>query len=167
MVYFIIGIILFAADFVTKYLTVNSFELYESITVIDGILDFTRYHNTGGPWSLFDNFSFIFVIATIAIFVGEFFFFKKHPLTHPVSKLSAALINAGALGNFVDRIFRGYVVDMIKVTFIDYPVFNFADCCIVAGCILMCIYVLFIDSSTKGNPPECKEKENGKDNSRL
>ena len=161
MLYFIIGIFLLAIDLFTKNLIIADFKLYESITVIDGILDFTRYHNTGGPWSLLDDYSFVFIILTAAILIGELIFFRKYPLTHPISKLSAALINAGAIGNFLDRIFRGYVVDMIKVTFIDYPVFNFADCSIVIGCALMCIYVLFIYKE----PDKAKEKTNGKDNS--
>ena len=71
-----------------------------------------------------------------------------------MAKLSCALINAGAIGNFLDRIFRGYVVDMIELTFIDYPVFNFADCCVVVGAILMCVYVIFVEEKDKNSRGE-------------
>ena len=57
---------------------------------------------------------------------------------------SLSLILSGAIGNMIDRTFRSFVVDMIEVTFIDYPVFNFADCCVVIGAILLGIYILFI-----------------------
>ena len=57
--------------------------------------------------------------------------------------ISTSLIVAGGIGNLIDRIFRGFVVDMIEVTFINYPVFNFADICVVIGAILFCAYVLF------------------------
>lgn len=144
MYYYILAFLLFAADQVTKYFTVKNLEEFESFTAFEGFLHFTRFHNTGGPWSIFDNLPIFFVIVTIAIFVFEIIYFRKHPLTHPLSKIAAVLINSGALGNLADRMFRGYVVDMIEVKFIDYPVFNFADCCIVIGCLLMCIYVLFV-----------------------
>ena len=157
MLYIIIGVLLLIADQLTKILTVSKFQEFESITVIDKILDFTRYHNTGGPWSFLDEYSFVFIILTIAIFAGEIIYFRKHPLLHRLSKFSCALINAGAIGNLIDRIFRGYVVDMIKVTFIDYPVFNFADCCIVIGCVLMCFYVIFIQKDS--NPKTISEKD--------
>ena len=66
------------------------------------------------------------------------------------------MINAGAIGNLIDRIFRGYVVDMLEVTFINYPVFNFADTFIVIGCVIMCIYIIFMSDKE-----DKKEKENG------
>ena len=56
--------------------------------------------------------------------------------------ISLCLILSGAVGNLIDRISRGYVVDMIHVLFIDFPVFNVADCCVVTGAVLLCIYVL-------------------------
>lgn len=144
MLYFILGGLFLIIDQISKFLTESILNPYESVTIVEGVLDFTRHHNTGGPWSMLSDYSYLFIIVTFILLIGEIFFFKKFPLTSPMSKLTCSLINAGAIGNLIDRIFRGYVVDMIRVTFIDYPVFNIADCCIVVGCILMCIYVLFI-----------------------
>lgn len=165
MTYIILAAILFAADQLTKYLTVWKLAKYESVSVIDGILSFTRYHNTGGPWSMFDGSPALFVIATFVIFAAEIIYLKNHRLKDRTAKLACALINAGAAGNLIDRIFRGYVVDMIEVKFIDYPVFNFADCCIVAGCILMCIYVIFIQKEPKVHG--VKDEDNGKNNADM
>lgn len=165
MLYLIIGAVFLLIDQITKFITVAKFNEFESFTFINGVLDFTRYHNTGGPWSMLDEYSRLFILFTFAIFVVEYFYFKKHPLTHSLSKLCCALINAGAVGNLIDRIFRGYVVDMIKVTFIDYPVFNFADCCIVVGCILMCFYVIFIQKDkSEIKTIDNEESHDGKDN---
>ena len=151
MLYIVLSVVLFAIDQLTKLATVKVFSEGDSQIIINGILSFSRHHNTGGPWSIFDSFPQIFVIMTILILIAEIFIFKKYPLKHTISKLSCSLINAGAIGNLVDRVFRGYVVDMIDVDFINYPTFNFADCCIVVGCILMCVYVIFIDREQKMN----------------
>lgn len=164
MFYIFGAVLLFILDQITKLLTVQNFSLYESVTVIKGVLDFTRHHNTGGPWSLFDSHIEVFVIITFVIFLLEFLYFKKRPMKHPLEKISVMLINAGAIGNLFDRIFRGYVVDMIEVTFIEYPVFNFADCCIVIGCILLCVYVAFFDKDEKNIKISKEEKDDGKDN---
>ncbi len=110
---------------------------------IENILAFTRRHNTGGPWSIFDGNIAVFIVVTFLIIGIATWYIIKHPLKSRMEKISVSLIASGAFGNLIDRIFRGYVVDMLEVKFIDYPVFNFADCCIVAGCILMCIYVVF------------------------
>ena len=59
------------------------------------------------------------------------------------------LLTAGAVGNLIDRIFRGYVVDMIEVTFINYPVFNVADCFVVTGALLLAVYIIFIYKEPK------------------
>ena len=151
MLYLFISVLMLLFDQLTKYFTIARLNEYESFVVTEKFLSFTRCHNTGGPWSLFDEVPFIFVVATLCIFAIEIWFIKKHPLKHSLAKFSCALINAGAIGNLLDRIFRGYVVDMIELTFIDYPIFNFADCCVVVGAILMCVYVIFIEGKDKNS----------------
>ena len=89
---------------------------------------------------------------------AEIFYVKNYGPKHTLSKLSLSLITAGALGNFVDRLFRGYVVDMIDVNFFNYPVFNFADICIVVGCVILCVYVLFIYKEPTGGKKDGEDK---------
>ncbi len=154
-----------AIDQLTKYITTIMLSEYESFSFIEGFLAFTHCHNTGGPWSVFDGVPALFIVATFLILFGELLYFRKKPLKHHLAKLSCALINAGAIGNLIDRVFRGYVVDMIEVKFIDYPVFNFADCCVVVGAIIMCVYVIFIEG--KNTQKSNEVDSDGKDNNCL
>lgn len=158
MIYIIIAVLLFAADQATKLLTVHFLNEGQSVSIIDNILDFTRCHNTGGPWSIFDQSRWIFITVTVIVLAAEIFYIKKYGPKHTLSKLSLSLITAGALGNFVDRLFRGYVVDMIDVNFFNYPVFNFADICIVVGCVILCVYVLFIYKEPTGGKKDGEDK---------
>ena len=144
MLYAVLILILVLSDQLSKFLTVRYLDEFESVQIINKVLDFTRVHNTGGPWSILNGTPYIFIIFTILVFVIGAIYLKKHPQKHLLSKISISMIAGGALGNFIDRIFRGYVVDMIDVNFFNYPVFNVADCYIVIGAILMSIYVLFI-----------------------
>ena len=79
---------------------------------------------------------------TILVFALGIFYLRKNPPKHSLEKISICLIAGGALGNFADRIFRGYVVDFIKVLFIDFPVFNFADILVTCGSFMLIIYLI-------------------------
>ena len=134
-----------AADQVTKYLTVANLALGERIPFLPGLIRFTYVQNTGAAFSSFEGqqwlFALIFVIFTVLL-LWEYF---KKPM--PFSKLERwciAAIYGGGLGNMIDRVRLGYVVDMIETEFITFPVFNVADCFITCGCILLMVsLVLF------------------------
>ena len=143
MIYYILIPLFFIADQLTKLATVTFLDKYESVNIIGEFLRFTHVHNTGGPWSILDGTPYVFIIMTVLIFALGFWYFKKNKPQNLLGKLSLCLIAGGALGNFADRILRGYVVDMIDVNLFDYPVFNVADCFIVIGAVLMCVYILF------------------------
>lgn len=149
MFYIILISLLVFTDQLSKFITVKYLAEYESFSVINNILDFTHVHNTGGPWSIFDNMPAVFIVMTAIIFVVGFIYLKKNPPKHITEKIAICLIAGGAVGNLADRVFRGFVVDMIDVNFFNYPVFNVADCYIVTGAILMCIYVLFLEEKKK------------------
>ena len=134
-----------AADQITKYLTVANIPLYADVPFIPGVLQLTYVQNTGAAFSSFQGqqwlFALIFAVFTAAL-IYEYFVspmpFKK------AERWLIAAIYAGGLGNMIDRVRLGYVVDMIETTFMDFPVFNVADCFITCGCIaLMVSLVLF------------------------
>ena len=135
-----------AADQITKYLTVANIPLYADVPFLPGVLQLTYVQNTGAAFSSFEGqqwlFALIFAVFTAAI-VYEYV--KK---TMPFTNLERWLIvavYAGGLGNMIDRIRLGYVVDMIETTFMEFPVFNVADCFITCGCILLMVHLIFFN----------------------
>ena len=135
-----------ALDQFTKYLTVENIPLHGSAPAIEGLFDFTYVQNTGGAWSMFSGMMWLFVAVfavMTALILWEYF---KAPM--PFTKFERwciASVYGGGLGNMIDRVRLGYVVDMIETEFITFPVFNVADCFICCGCIALIIHLLFFN----------------------
>ena len=135
-----------AADQITKYLTVANIALYEDVPFIPGLLQLTYVQNTGAAFSSFEGqqwlFAVIFVIFTALIV------YERIRNTMGFTTLEwwcIAAIYGGGLGNMIDRVRMGYVVDMIETTFMEFPVFNVADCFITCGCILMMAHLILFN----------------------
>ena len=142
-VLFSAGIVL--ADQITKYLTVANIPLHGDVPFIPGLLQLTYVQNTGAAFSSFEGQQWLFALIFLVFTVGIFYEYCKKPMpfTRP-ERWCIAAIYAGGLGNMIDRVRLGYVVDMIETTFIRFPVFNVADCFITCGCIaLMSHLILF------------------------
>ncbi len=135
-----------AADQVTKYLTVANIALYEKVPFLPGLLQLTYIQNTGAAFSSFEGqqglFALIFVIFT-AMVLWEYF--RKPMGFLPFERWCIAAIYAGGLGNMIDRVRLGYVVDMIETTFMDFPVFNVADIFISCGCVLLMAHLFLFN----------------------
>ena len=133
-----------ALDQYTKYLTVAHIAQYADVPFIPGFLGFTFVKNTGAAFSSFEGqqwlFALIFAVFTAAI-LWEYF--KKPMLFTTLERFCIAAIYGGGLGNMIDRVRLGYVVDMIETKFMDFPVFNVADCFICCGCVLLLISLMF------------------------
>ena len=127
-----------AADQFTKYLTVANIALGEELAFLPGLLQFTYVQNTGAAFSSFEGqqwlFALIFVVFT-GLILWEYY--KKPMGFSTFERWCIAAIYGGGLGNMIDRVRLGYVVDMIETTFMEFPVFNVADCFITCGCILL------------------------------
>ena len=144
MALFAAGIV--AADQFTKYLTVANIALYQDVEFIPGFLGFTYVQNTGAAFSSFEGqqwlFALIFVIFTAAI-IWEF---SRNTMEFSgFERWCIAAIYGGGLGNMIDRVRLGYVVDMIETRFMEFPVFNVADCFITCGCIAMIVSLIFFN----------------------
>ena len=135
-----------AADQITKYFTVANIALYEDVEFIPGVLGFTYVQNTGAAFSSFEGqqwlFSLIFAFITVAI-LWEYF--KKPQPFSKFERFCIAAIYGGGLGNMIDRVRLGYVVDMLETKFMRFPVFNVADCFITCGCIAMMVSLVFFN----------------------
>ena len=144
MTLFAAGIV--AVDQLTKYLVLENIALHSQVDFIPGFLSFTYVRNPGAAFSSFLGaqwlFAIIFVLFTVAI-IWEFSG-KRWPFTDFERWLIVA-IYGGGVGNMIDRFRFGYVVDMIQTTFIDFPVFNVADCFITCSCILLIIHLFLFN----------------------
>lgn len=133
-------------DQFTKYLTVTGIPLHGEVPFLPGVLKFTYVQNTGAAFSSFQGMQWLFALVFL-VFTGLVlweYFKKPMPFTKPERVLIAA-IYGGGLGNMLDRIRLGYVVDMIETEFITFPVFNVADCFITCGCILLILHLAFFN----------------------
>ena len=142
------AVLMLAVDQITKYIVMANMELGQTIDFIDGVLNFTYIHNDGGAWGLFGGYRTLLLVVTGVVMLALLFFLIKN---HRKSKLffwSGCLIISGGIGNMLDRIFHGgNVVDFFDVAFIDFPVFNVADCAVVIGVVLLILY--FIEDTIK------------------
>jgi len=142
----IMAALIVIADQVTKYLTVQSIPLFGKVPVLEGVFHFTFVQNTGAAFSSFEGmlwlFALIFGLFTVAI-VWEFW--KKSMGFTAFERWCITAIWAGGLGNMIDRLRLGYVVDMICVDFIKFPVFNVADIFITCGCVVLLVHLVFFN----------------------
>ena len=135
-----------ALDQFTKALTVANIPLYTRVPFFDGVFHFTYVQNTGAAFSSFRGqqwlFALIFAVFT-AVLIYELW--KNTMGFLPFERWCLAAIWAGGLGNMIDRVRLGYVVDMIEVEFIRFPVFNVADCFITCGCVLLIAHLILFN----------------------
>ena len=151
----IVAVFLTALDQFSKYLAVSKLKPLENVTVIDGFFDLTFVENRGAAFGILNGQRWFFILITIAVTIGVLIYLVKAVKKNEVPKFlifSIVLILAGAWGNAIDRLFRGYVVDYFEFTFINYPVFNVADIYVVVGTIVMALILIFFvkDEKTGG-----------------
>ena len=144
MVLFAAGIV--AADQVTKILIVANIALYQDVEFIPGFLGLTYVQNTGAAFSSFEGQQWLFALIFALFTAGVVYEYFKKPMGFTTfERWCIAAIYGGGLGNMIDRVRLGYVVDMIETKFMVFPVFNVADCFITCGCILMLISLCFFN----------------------
>lgn len=136
--------VLVAVDQLTKYVVVSNMELGEHIEVIPGLLDWCYIHNSGAAFGLLQNQRWIFLVITglVAVVAIGFLFYKK--CDNWMLRTIIILLVGGGVGNMIDRIALGYVVDFISLSFFP-PIFNFADICVCVGAALMVVYIIWGD----------------------
>jgi len=116
------------------------------IPIIEGIIGFRFTTNAGAAFGILQDARWFFVILTIIVIAVIIYFEFKFPYTKESLwiRIPVALILAGAVGNFIDRLLFGYVVDMFEFLFINFPIFNVADILLVIGTFAYALVVLFI-----------------------
>ena len=132
-----------AGDQLLKYWVVRHLEIGQSAAFLPGLVRLTRLHNTGAAWGSFSGSTALLTAVTAVLLIAVAWLVLKKVIRHPLGLCAAMLVLGGGIGNMIDRVCRGYVVDMFDLEFMSYPIFNLADCFVVVGVILGAVYYLW------------------------
>ena len=161
---YILAIILsIAADQAVKYYVVSHLALYDRAPLIPGIVELFHIQNTGGGFSILEGHTWVLTLLTAVLMLGIGLAMVKKLFPHPLAMWTLTAILGGGLGNLIDRVRLGYVVDMFNFQFMSYPVFNVADILVVCGTIGFAAYYLLLHD--RGEPAGEREPEHGTDSS--
>ena len=136
-------LMLFAADRLTKTYADRAFRHAATQPVIPGIIGYSHTINTGAAWGILSGSTWLLGVLTCALMAVCLYLIFLRPLHSPWMHTALMLITAGGLGNLYDRVVLGGVTDFLIFLFIQFPVFNLADCCITTGCGIAIAAMLF------------------------
>lgn len=144
--YYILALLVIIFDQWTKWLIDKKMEIYESIPIINNFFYITSHRNTGAAWGILKGQMIFFYIITVVVVIGIIYYMQTHAKENKLLAISLSLILGGAIGNFIDRLFRKEVVDFLDFIIInyDFPIFNVADSALSVGVILV-LFVTFLD----------------------
>ena len=124
------------------YVTAN-IPLGQAQSLLPGVVELRTVHNYGAAWSSFSGSRWLLVAVTCIIVIFVTVLLVRRVVRHPLGVAACCMVISGGLGNIIDRVRLGYVVDMFNLLFMNYPVFNVADILVVCGAVLGCIYCLW------------------------
>ena len=138
--------VLILLDQGTKFWALASLKPIHNMTLVEGFMDLTFVENRGVAFGMFSGQRWFILLLTGIIAVGLIWFYKAMPKKKEYFPLRVSLVMvlSGAIGNIIDRLFRGYVVDFFEFTFFEWPVFNVADIYVVVGVTLLALMILFV-----------------------
>lgn len=141
----LIVVLMVIFDQVTKILAQTNLQNKDPIDIIDNVFQLRYLENTGAAFGIFKDRIYVFIILTVIVVGAILFIYFKIPDTkrYLPLKFTVILILSGALGNFIDRVRLNYVIDFLYFELIDFPIFNFADCYVSVGAVLLIVLFLF------------------------
>lgn len=151
----ILTLLIVLADQITKFLVVENMNLYDEITVINGFLKLFYVRNPGAGLGILANARWVFITFTFVIIIIAVILLALDYFKHPLADVSLIFILAGGIGNMIDRLLFGEVVDFFQfqIKFFDF-IFNVADIFVTFGTIMFVIYYLFCFGKVKGASDE-------------
>ncbi|TCK98108.1 signal peptidase II [Natranaerovirga hydrolytica] len=159
----IIIIVLFMVGFdqITKYFAIEFLKNANAITIIPNVFELTYVENRGAAFGIMQGRVTFFTIVTILSILFIIYFYRTIPKDkkYNLIRMALILILAGGLGNLIDRIVFGYVVDFLHFKLIRFPVFNLADCYVTIGSIFLMVLVLFVYKDDEVLNPKKDEKQ--------
>lgn len=164
-IYFAVITLSVIIDYVTKFLIVGNMKLYDSITVIPGVLDFKYILNDGATGGMLSDHRWVFMsVSTVAIIAILVYMFFSKTMTR-FAGVSLALIAGGGIGNMIDRVAKGEVVDFFDVTAFDFfpfnTVFNMADIFVCVGCAMLILALVIEEVKEQKKKKALTADENG------
>ena len=158
--YLLVLAALIGGDQLLKHWVTTHLALGESAPFLPGVVQFTRLHNYGAAWSSFSGKTAVLLVVTTVLMIAVVILLVKKIVRHPLGVIAGLLILGGGIGNYIDRIVLGYVVDMFDLQFMTYPIFNLADCFVVVGAILGAVYYLWLyDKVDKKEKPHASDAD--------
>lgn len=153
-------ILIFAVllDRVSKWVVAAFLAPDKTQVVIPGVLNLTYVENKGAAFGMLQNQQWLFILVTCVVIIGIGYVLIKQPPKHVSGRIGLPLLMAGAIGNLIDRIFVGYVVDFIDFHIIQFYVFNVADICVTISAFLVGYYLLFAMDKEKLDAASPKEE---------
>ncbi len=158
LIWFLIMIGTIILDQASKWLAVRFLTKVDTVPLIKDVLHLTYLENTGAAFGILKNNRWVFlVISTVAI-IGLIFYIAKYTPKNKWLGVGLSFIAGGGIGNMIDRIMLGYVVDFIDFRLINFAIFNIADSFVCIGAVLVMIYVFFFSEDGKKNEVENDSK---------
>jgi len=137
----------------TKWLIVKNMEYGERIALLDPWFGILSHRNRGAAWGMLEGQMWLFSIVTVAVICAIVYFYHKEAKGKPIFQVGLMLLLGGAIGNFIDRLFRGEVVDFVDVLIpiikYDFPIFNVADAALTIGVVILMIGLIMEDKKEK------------------
>lgn len=141
MVYFL-AIVVVAMDQISKYLIKTYMQVHESIPLLGDVLRLTSHRNPGAAFGMLQGKRWLFVAISIAVILVISMAARKMGRSRKILSVALGLLMGGAVGNLIDRVVYGSVIDFIDIRIINYPIFNIADSAIVTAVVLMILDML-------------------------
>lgn len=138
----VVVILLVAIDQLSKYLVLTGLKPVGTMTFIDGFLQFRYVENTGAAFSMLSNNTTFLSVITSLIMIAILTVLFTGKIKDKLQCAALIIVVAGGIGNLIDRVARGFVVDFIEFTFVDYAVFNVADIFVTIGAVLLVISII-------------------------
>lgn len=156
MLYILVFCVVLGLDFITKILAIKNLQPISTIPILKGIFHLTYVENKGAAFGMFQNARIFLVIAAVLCAIYIVYFLLKSKNKSKLLNMGLVFVLAGAVGNLLDRIFRGFVVDFLDFRLINFPVFNIADIFVCVGALFIMIFIIFFDEKTKEEPKNDK-----------
>ncbi len=136
-------ILIVAFDQITKYFASLKLADGSVAKFIPGVVQFKYAENTGMAFSMLSGARWVFIALTVVVCVGVFYYLFSNRCKNLWLYWSLGVILSGGIGNLIDRIRFGYVVDFIEPTFVNFAIFNIADCAVTCGAVVLVGYLLY------------------------